>query len=123
MQPIPSSLTWKDIYTFDNETVIFMQHLMYHHPFNKITLSSLPVQYRCTVANNSLGIVENCFIFYELVPTTVKNLFRIIVPVSLRHTIFSLSHSYLAAGHMGEHKTLYRIKLRFFWPKMRSEIH
>ena len=24
---------------------------------------------------------------------------------------------------MGEYKTLYRIKLRFFWPKLRSDIH
>ena len=24
---------------------------------------------------------------------------------------------------MGEYKTLYRIRLRFFWPRMRSDIH
>ena len=26
------------------------------------------------------------------------------------------------AGHMGEYKTLYRIRLRFFWPCMRGDI-
>ena len=47
----------------------------------------------------------------------------IIVPISLRRIIFSLLHASPAAGHMGEYKTLYRIRLRFFWPRMRSDIH
>ena len=31
-------------------------------------------------------------------------------------------HATPIAGHMGEYKTLYRIRLRFFWPRMRSNI-
>ena len=26
------------------------------------------------------------------------------------------------AGHMGKYKTLYRIRFRFFWPRMRTDI-
>ena len=46
-----------------------------------------------------------------------------VVPMFLRRIIFSLLHTSLAVGHMGEYKTLYRIRLRFFWPRMRSDIH
>ena len=31
-------------------------------------------------------------------------------------------HATPDAGHMGEYKTLYRIRLRFFWPHMRADI-
>ena len=31
-------------------------------------------------------------------------------------------HASPIAGHMGEYKTLYRIRLRFFWPCMRVDI-
>ena len=27
------------------------------------------------------------------------------------------------AGHMGEYKTLYRVRLRFFWPRLRSNVY
>ena len=31
-------------------------------------------------------------------------------------------HASHVAGHMGEYKTLYHIRLRFFWPRMRTDI-
>ena len=31
-------------------------------------------------------------------------------------------HATPVAGHMAEYKTLYRIRLRFFWPRMRTDI-
>ena len=49
-----------------------MPHLIYHQPFDKITLLSLPSQYRNIVANNTFGIIENCLVFYETVPTTIN---------------------------------------------------
>ena len=61
--------------------------------------------------------------FFEQVVTTANQICRIIVPISLRRIIFSLLHASPAAKHMGEYKTLYRIRLRFFWPRMRSVIH
>ena len=68
-------------------------------------------------------MVEGRLVFFEQVATTANQICRIVVPISLRRTIFSLLHASPAAGHMGEYKTLYRIRLRFFWPRMRSDIH
>ena len=61
--------------------------------------------------------------FFEKVPTTANQICRIVVHISLRRIIFSLLHAFPAVGHMREYKTVYRIRLRFFWPKMRSDIH
>ena len=92
-----------------------MQHLLYHQPFEKTTLSSLPAQFRSAIANNNLGLVEGRLVFYETVITTANKI--------CRHTIFSILHASPTDGRMGEYKPLYRIKLRFFWPKMRSNTH
>ena len=61
--------------------------------------------------------------FYAPVSTTGNQISRTVVPVYLRHIIFSLLHVSPAAGCMEEYKTLYRIRLRFFWYKLRSDIH
>ena len=31
-------------------------------------------------------------------------------------------HDTPISGYMGEYKTLYRIKLRFFWPRLRYDV-
>ena len=101
LQPMPSSSTWKDAYTADKDIATIIQHLLYHQPFEKATLSSLPVQFCSAIANNYLGIVEGRLEFYETVITTTNKICRIVVAVSLRHTIFSLLHASPSAGHMG----------------------
>ena len=106
---MPSSSTWKDAYDADKDTSIIMKHLLYHQPFEKGTLSSLLSQFRSTLANNNLGIVEGRLVFYETVITTANKINRIVVLVSFRYTIFSLLHASPTTGHMGAYKTLYRI--------------
>ena len=40
-----------------------MQHILYHQPFEKVTISSLLAQYRSAIANNTLGIVIGRLVF------------------------------------------------------------
>ena len=80
-------------------------------------------QHRIDVSNNALGIVEGRIVSFEKVPTTTNQICRIVVPISLRRVIFSLLHAYSADGHIGKYKTLYRIILRFFWTRIRSDIN
>ena len=47
----------------------------------------------------------------------------IIVPVSLRRRLFKHYHSGPSGGHMGTYKTLFRLRMRFFWPHMREDIN
>ena len=66
----------------------------------KSILSPLPTQYQGSVANDALGIIENCIIFYEVVLRTINKICRIRGPVSLRHTIFYFLYTSPASGHM-----------------------
>ncbi|KAL6473700.1 hypothetical protein MHYP_G00172610 [Metynnis hypsauchen] len=47
---------------------------------------------------------------------------KLVVPESLRESLLSYYHDHLTAGHLGFAKTLARLKLRFFRPKMRKDI-
>lgn len=46
----------------------------------------------------------------------------LIVPESLRAFLLTRYHSLPISGHKGKDKTLYAIKLRYFWPKMERDI-
>ena len=46
----------------------------------------------------------------------------IIVPASIHRKLFD-HHAGPSDGHMGEYKTLYRLRLRFFWSGLREEIN
>ena len=39
---------------------------------------------------------------------------RIVIPQPLRHAMFNLIHTSPISGYMGEYKTLYHIRIRFF---------
>ncbi|RXN02216.1 Transposon Ty3-I Gag-Pol poly [Labeo rohita] len=47
---------------------------------------------------------------------------KLYAPTSLRGTLLSYYHDHPTAGHLGITKTLARLKRRFFWPKMVSEV-
>ena len=47
---------------------------------------------------------------------------RIILPASLRKTAFVLLHENIASGHLGQEKTLTRIKQRFYWYKYQEDV-
>ena len=61
-----------------------------------------------------LCIINDRLVYIEPVSVASNHLCRIVVPLSLRRVIFDALYASPAAGHMGEYKTLYRIKLRFF---------
>ena len=46
----------------------------------------------------------------------------IVVPVALRRKLFAHYHSGPSGGHMGTYTTLFRLRMRFFWPHMQEDI-
>ena len=86
---------------------------MYHQLFEEYTIVLLLGQYRRTGVANKLGLVESHLVYYEPVPTTITQIFRIVVHVSRRSTILSSLRVSSAAGNMGKYKTFYRITWDF----------
>ena len=47
---------------------------------------------------------------------------HLIVPVSLRHRLFEITHAGPTAGHLGADRTYKQLRDSFFWPGMRRDI-
>ena len=47
---------------------------------------------------------------------------KVILPVKLRPTVLQQYHNSKVAGHMGETRTLYRVKERYYWAGMRTDV-
>ena len=47
---------------------------------------------------------------------------QLVLPCSLREEVMQEMHSGVTAGHLGEEKTLHKIKERFYWPGMHLDV-
>lgn len=47
---------------------------------------------------------------------------KLYAPTSIRGTLLSYYHDHPTAGHLGFSKTLARLRLRFFWPKIEADV-
>ena len=122
LQPLTAKHTWQTAYQEDSDTKIFYDHFTLNAPLNQSTILNLPEAYRTALSCNQLGLLEGRLVYYEQLSFANKHIYRIVVPLLLRHKIFNIIHATLFAGLMGEYKTLYRIRLRFLWPRMRADI-
>ena len=122
LQPLPTQHTRSTVYQHDPDTNLFYEHLHHHAPFSKVNIETLAITYRKIIAHNLLCLINDRLIYFEPVTVSCNHICRIVVPIFLRPVTFDDMHAQPTAGHMGEYKTLYRIKLRFFWPRMRSDI-
>ena len=110
LQPLPAQDQWDCAYQADPDTKVSIYRSI-NTSLDEPTIFKLSVAYRTVIVRNLLGILEGRFVYYEPIPTITNYICRIILPTSLRHTIFNLIHTPPVAGHMGEYKTLYRIRL------------
>lgn len=96
---------------------MLIDYLSINDPLDKPIILDLPVAYFNAISRNIVGFLKGRYVYYAPIPTVVKHICRIVVPTLLHHAIFNLTHAKPLAGHMGEYKTLYRIRLQFFWSR------
>ena len=122
--PVSTLLDWNAAYDNDLSTKLIVSVLKDRHEPNKIPenkFSSVnPAGYKTNLQAGRIQMLNEKLVLYQpvLMDTKIVSLITI-VPESLRKKIFCHFH---AGPHMGEYKTLYRMHLRFFWPKMLSDI-
>ena len=116
LQPLPAKHNWEEAYQKNSETKMFLDYLFINAPLNQSTIRTLPAAYRTAIARNQIKLLSGRLVYYEQNSFAHKCICRIVVPLSLRRKYFVLMHASPVAGHMGEYKTLYRIRLRFFLP-------
>ena len=67
-------------------------------------------------------MLNNCLFFNKPVMMNSKYPALIVIPQIFRKQIFDHYHSGPTGRHMGEYKALYRMRSRFYWPKIRDDI-
>ena len=114
LQPLPAQHNWEEAYQKYSETKLFLDYLSINASLDKSTIRTLPAAYHTTIVRNQIGLLSDRLVHYEHISFAHKHICRIVIPLSLRRKLFVLMYASPVAGHMGEYKTLYRIRLRFF---------
>ncbi len=119
-------LRWDNAYQEDTETNTLLE-LVKQQSQSSVPLSSKEIQrvsmgYREHLKNGRIHIINERLVLFKPIVMGTRHVSLIIVPHGLRKKLFSHYHAGPSGGHMGEYKTLFRMRSRFFWPKMRLDI-
>ena len=123
---LPSLADWTASYAADPDTAAILAKLQSpavtpcNPTWTKHELNALPSQYRPLLRDNLVRYQDQRLIASRPIEGGTRSLLLIIVPHQLRSLIFCAYHSSPCAGHLGSSITLSRLRLRFFWPHMRS---
>lgn len=125
-KPIPTTDEWESAYNEDPETKLMLSRLRSDdstpYVWSKKELLEVDAQFRDHLRTGSTAISSGRLVLYITLSNENRRLMLIVVPRSLRRDIFSAYHASPSAGHMGPYKTLHRIRIRFFWPKVRTDV-
>ena len=79
-------------------------------------LDLIELDYRANLKSSLISILNGNIVLYKPISKDIKYIGLIIVPHSLRCTIFSHYYTGPSEGYMGEYKALFFIRMRFFGP-------
>lgn len=120
----PTVLQWPEHYAKDTSTAALIQGFTSHlgKSWTATELSSIHKSYHSALRSNEIRFMDGKLFLFKPVFQTLRYIGLIIVPESLRRPLFSHYHCGPTGAHMGEYKTLFRMRLRFHWPGMRTDI-
>lgn len=124
-KPFPTAVAWELAYNKDPETKLIwsrVRNASKPHVWTKKDLSEVNAQFRDYLRLNAVAVSNGRLVVYTTLESDSHRLMLIVVPADLRRDIFAAYHAAPSAGHMGPYKTLHRIRLWFFWPKVRSDV-
>ena len=92
------------------------------------------MEYRANLKASLIYKLHDKLVLYKPIFRNVKHIGLIIAPLSFRRIIFSHYDAGPRGGHMGEYKTLFRIRTRFYkmcahcishdiWRNRKSELY
>jgi hypothetical protein len=125
IQPVPTTNDWEHAYLSDPNLSTIFQEIQINSQTStwaSTLIKSVPPFYQDMLLQNHICLNNKRLVYMKPISLTNKSLSLIIVPASMRRTIFEHYHGSPSGAHMGEYKTLHRMRLRFIWPKMRQHI-
>jgi hypothetical protein len=123
-KPPPTTADWMVAYLADPSTALIIANIgkTTAHTWTKLELNSIESPYRDYLRSGSVSLLDGKLVLHQALDHQSRTLTLIIVPAPLRRDIFSAYHASPMTGHMGVYKTLHRLRLRFFWPKIRTDV-
>ena len=85
-------------------------------------LEEISPGYKRSLKKGIIQILNWNLVLYNPILANQRYIALIIVPQSMRRSVFSHFHDGPSGGHMGYYKTLYRMRLRLFCPKSRKYV-
>ena len=122
VQPVPTAEKWSEAYRDDKETNYIITRLKNNEEWQERELLSVHRAFRPVIRENRLRVKAGRLVMISPIAESSKFLTLIVVQKSLRTLIFQAYHCTGVGGHVGSYKTLLILRVRFFWPHMRSEI-
>jgi hypothetical protein len=92
------------------------------HIFPESFLRPLPSAYQAPLRDCLITLQHGRLTYMQPLSKNGRSLLLIIPPTSLRRRLFDVLHSSPSAGHLMSYKTLHRIRLRFYWHKLRLDV-
>jgi hypothetical protein len=124
VKKLPSNQDWLNAYRLDSDTEKMLAHLESNQDKGWPTkiISSVNEVYRPYLRDNRVALQNGRLVAFQKLSSSNRPLALIIVPETLQKIIFDAYHANPSAGHLGEYKTLHRIRLRFLFPNCRSKV-
>ena len=119
--PLPSSSAWSTAYASDPVTATLFRHLSSDTAWSTTMIADLHPSLQQFARDDNLCIHHGRLVVRQSLQSGTS-LLLIIVPSSLRRLIFNVFHGSPIGGHFGIYKTLFRIRMRFFWPRCRQDV-
>ena len=85
-------------------------------------LESIIPGYKTSLKEGIIKILNGELVLYKLILANHQYVVLIIVPQSLRRSVFSHFHSGPSGGHMGEYKSPYKKQPQLFFYKLRDNV-
>ena len=120
---LPDTDAWLLAYEQDPETKLLLS--MVKDPSLIVTnnMNKLHFVYRRYIRESRIALTPTgMLVIYELIQGSDDFAELQIVPVSLRNIVFIAFHANPLGGHFNTYRTMHRIRLRFWWPRMYSYI-
>jgi hypothetical protein len=119
--PLPAPSVWASAYAADSATQIILTHLASGAPWNPSAITALPTAFQQFARDDRMCIHHGRLVVRQSLQSG-NSLLLIVVPATLRRLLFDIFHGSPIGGHFGVYKTLFRIRMRFFWPFCRRDV-
>jgi hypothetical protein len=120
-KPLPSPATWTNAYANGPATASLFSHLSADLNWSPTIIAGLHPAFQQFARDDNLCLHHGRLVVRQSLQSG-HSLLLIIVPSSLRRLIFDVFHGSPIGGHFGVYKTLFRIRMRFFWPRCCQDV-